>query len=76
MIGLLFKFQNRGQRWDEGRTAAEAFKELGVSTLSAKDASRIHSELRAAQMKVVASKMRWEALLRETDAVRWHEMLL
>lgn len=44
-------------------------KDLGVSVLSPRDASKLHSELRAAQVNVVASRMKWAALLKEADTV-------
>lgn len=61
--------QNGSQRWDDGRTPDEALKDLGVSRLSPQDAARLHSDLRAAQVSVVASRMKWAALLKETDTV-------
>lgn len=41
-----------------------------MSRLSPRDAARLHSSLRAAQVNVVASRMKWAALLKETDTVR------
>lgn len=64
--------QHGSQRWDDGRTPEEALKDLGVSRISPRDASRLHSELRAAQVNVVASRMKWAALLKETDTVSGH----
>lgn len=40
-----------------------------MSRLSPRDASRLHSDLRAAQVNVVSSRMKWAALLKETDTV-------
>ncbi|CAM9732413.1 unnamed protein product, partial [Hapterophycus canaliculatus] len=62
--------QHGSKRWDDGRTPEEALKDLGVSKLSPRDASRLHSDLRAAQVNVVASRMKWEALLKETDTLQ------
>lgn len=70
ILDLDLGIQHGSQRWDDGRTPAEALKDLGVASLSAKDAARLHSNLRATQMKVVAARLRWESLLRETDTVR------
>lgn len=61
--------QHGSQRWDDGRTPEEALKDLGVSRLSPRDAAKLHSDLRAAQVSVVASRMKWAALLKETDTV-------
>ena len=66
---LLERGQHGSQRWDDGRTPEEALKDLGVSRLSPRDAARLHSDLRAAQVNVVASRMKWAALLKETDTV-------
>lgn len=66
---LLGCWQHGSQRWDDGRTPADAFRDLGLATITAADASRLHSDLRAAQVKVVASKMKWASLLKETDTV-------
>lgn len=65
-----FALQHGSRRWDDGRTPAEAFRDLGLTTLTTQDAARLHSDLRAAQVKVVASRMKWAALLKETDTVR------
>lgn len=62
--------QHGSQRWDDGKSPAEAFQDLGLATITPRDVSRIHSDLRAAQVEVVASRMRWAALLQETDTVR------
>ncbi|CAN0298049.1 unnamed protein product [Pylaiella littoralis] len=64
-----FTGKHGSQRWDAGRTPEEALKDLGMSSLSPEDAARLHSELRAAQVNVVASRMKWAALLKETDTL-------
>ncbi|CAM9512871.1 unnamed protein product [Ectocarpus sp. 12 AP-2014] len=64
-----FRGKNGSKRWDEGRTPEDALKDLGVSRLTPRDAARLHSSLRAAQVNVVASRMKWAALLKETDTL-------
>lgn len=61
--------QHGSRRWDDGRTSSQGFRELGVTMVTPKDAARLHSDLRAAQVKVVAARRRWAFLLRETDTV-------
>ncbi|CAM9213039.1 unnamed protein product [Laminaria digitata] len=64
-----FTGKHGSQRWDDGKSPAAAFQELGLSTITPRDVSRIHSDLRAAQVEVVASRIRWAALLQETDTL-------
>eukprot|EP00752_Nemacystus_decipiens_P001283 g1277.t1 len=64
-----FSGKHGSQRWDDGRTPEEALRDLGVSRLSPQDAARLHSDLRAAQVNVVSSRMKWAALLKETDTL-------
>eukprot|EP00904_Undaria_pinnatifida_P008533 jgi/Undpi1/480/HiC_scaffold_10.g03946.m1 len=64
-----FSGKHGSQRWDDGKSPAEAFQDLGLATITPKDVSRIHSDLRAAQVEVVASRIRWAALLQETDTL-------
>ncbi|CAN0068755.1 unnamed protein product [Ascophyllum nodosum] len=68
---ILLMGRNPGNRKPNGvRTPTEALRHLGLVVLTPRDAARLHSDLRAAQVKVVAMRAKWMALVRKTQTLQ------